>query len=309
MAPTVSTVIATVGRSSLRRAVCSVLEQTYRVEEIIVVANADVNLDLPDDSRITVLDNVFHADPASARQFGIDAARGSVIAVLDDDDEWYPNKLELQLNAVAARTSDCWIVSSRMEVRGPGARRRIWPRRLIEPGESVAEYLFRFTGVRVGGAVLQSSTLCFPAALARRVRWDSHEGSIQDEPSWLIDVQRSFPDVNVVQLPDALSVYDVTAPSVSRQSRDLTDSYIAWGLHYLRGESPRVRGDYLCTRPVSAAVSAGSLGGVWRSVRSALRHGRPGMSAMNYAALNAARIIPAATLARFRRHAQSNGDP
>ena len=50
-------------------------------------------------------------------------------------------------------------------------------------------------------------------------------------------------------------------------------------------------GDYLCTSPVSAAVSARSLGGVRRAVWSAVRHGRPGPFALAYAALNAARIV------------------
>ena len=50
-------------------------------------------------------------------------------------------------------------------------------------------------------------------------------------------------------------------------------------------------GDYLCTSPVSAAVSARSLSGVRRSLRSALRHGRPGPFALAYAVLSAARIV------------------
>ena len=50
-------------------------------------------------------------------------------------------------------------------------------------------------------------------------------------------------------------------------------------------------GDYLCTSPVSAAVSARSLRGVRHSLRSAFRHGRPGPFALGYAILNAARIV------------------
>ena len=105
--------------------------------------------------------------PARCRQLGIDAASGSVIALLDDDDVWSPTKLARQLAVVDSVDGDHWIVSSRMLVLGPGTRQRTWPRRLVKPGESVAEYLFRFSGLGFGNGNLQTSTLCFPTDLGR----------------------------------------------------------------------------------------------------------------------------------------------
>jgi glycosyltransferase involved in cell wall biosynthesis len=291
MTPDVTAVIPTIGRPSLARAVQSVLDQTLPVAEIIVIADTDEVVLLPRDDRIRVLHNSISVGPARCRQLGIDAARGKVIALLDDDDEWHTTKLAMQLAAVDSMGSPYWIVSSRMMVVGPGSRRRTWPRRIIQPGESITEYLFRFTDVRLGGATLQTSTLCFPVEIARTVRWDAHAGAVKDEPSWLIRVQRAIPDVRVLQLPDVLSTYNVQHGSRSRDMSDRTDDYIDWGLEYLVTESPRLLGDYLCTNPVSAAVSARSLDGVRRSVRSALRHGRPGPYALTYAALNAVRIV------------------
>ena len=293
MTPDVSVVIPTLGRPSLLRAVRSVLAQSRPVAEIIVVADAAIDaatLALPSDDRILVLRNDSGDGPARCRQLGIDAAGGSVIALLDDDDQWHATKLARQLDAVPAAAGEHWIASSRMLVLGPGGRRRTWPRRLIGPGDRIAEYLFCLTDFRLGGATLQTSTLCFPTVLAREVRWDGHADAPHDEPSWLIRVQRRIPDVRVVQLPDVLSTYNVGAPSVSRDTSDRTDGYIEWGLEYLASESPRVLGDYLCTSPVSAAVSAHSLPGVRRSVRAAVRHGRPGTFALAYAVLSAVRI-------------------
>lgn len=301
MTPRVSAIIPTVGRSTLRRAIESVLGQTRPVDEIIVVADTDQPVVVPSDDRISVLYTDIPGGPGKTRQRGIDAAREPVIAMLDDDDEWRPTKLELQLRAASLLTADRWIVSTKVETQGPGNQRRIWPRRLIEPGQSVADYLFRFTDLRVGGALLQSSTLCFPTALGREVRWDAHPGAIHDEPSWLIDVQRIHPDLQVIQLPEVLSIYHVGGASVSRQSRDLTADYIEWGVDYLRPESPRVMGDYLCTNPVSAAVSAGSVRGVGLAVHTALRHGRPGPYALSYAGLNAGRILLNTARAKMRR--------
>ena len=289
--PRVSVVIPTVGRPSLTRAVQSVLHQTCRAAEILVVADTDVPLALPPDQRISVHRTLRRTGPSGSRQLGIDAATGTVIALLDDDDEWHPDKLLRQLAAVSQFTGDRWITSSRIAVEGPGARHRTWPRRLIEPRQSVAEYLFRFTNLTVGGAVLQASTLCFPADLAREVRWDGSGSSPHDEPSWLMRVQAEIPGVRFVQLPDVLSTYHVDGDSLSRSSLDRTDEYLDWGLRHLSGHSARIRGDYLCTSPVSAAVSARSLAGVRRSMASGLRHGRPGPWALAYGTLSAVRVL------------------
>lgn len=303
---TVTAVIPTVGRPSLGRAIQSVLDQTRPVDEIIVVTDRPIRAPLPPDPRIAVVThNGFGGSAARCRQAGIDAASGSVIALLDDDDEWYPNKLAHQLDAVAAIADPHWVASSRIAVVGPRGNRRICPRRLIEPGQSVADYLFRFTGIRVGGATLQTSSLCFPAELVRLVPWATDEDGAHDEPGWLIRVQRAVPQLRIVQLPDVLSAYHVGGRSVSRSGTDQTRQYIDWGLRYLRTESGRVRGDYLCTSPVSAALSARSLRGVGLAVRTALDTGRPGPWALSYAGLNAVRIglltVPAAVARRFRR--------
>lgn len=289
---TVSVVIPTLGRASLHRAVQSALAQSEPVGQVVIVADTDRPLHFPADDRITVVRNSSTAGPGFSRQRGIDAARGSVIALLDDDDEWFPDKLSRQLAAVAAGSAGPhWITSCRVAVVGPGDRRRVWPRRLIEPREPVADYLFGFTDVRHGGRLLQTSTLCFPIELAKAVRWDAHVGAVHDEPSWILAVARRFTDLRIVQLPDVLSAYHVGHPSASRHTHDETDRYIAWGLRYLDGESARVRGDYLCSSPVSAAVAAGSLPGIGRAVGAGLRHGRPGAPALGFAALSAVRVM------------------
>ncbi|OKH71734.1 glycosyltransferase [Mycolicibacterium goodii] len=301
MRRTVSVVIATIGRPSLAGAVRSALDQTYPVDEILVVAEPDVRVCLPSDDRIKLVTAGADDGPARGRQLGIDAARGTVIALLDDDDLWQPSKLARQLTAADAFDDDEWVISSRMLVRGPGERERIWPRRLIEPGELVAEYLFRFEKIGFGNANLQTSTLCFPTELGRSIPWGMAFDEPHDEPSWLIRVQRALPDLRVVQLPEPLSIYNVHGRSVSRDATDRTDAYIRWGLHHLGSESPRVLGDYLCTSPVSAAVSAGSAGGAARAVWSAVQHGRPGFCALAYAVLNTTRIVMRLPFSAARR--------
>ncbi len=104
MTPSVSVVIPpTLVRPTLLRAVMSVLGQTFRVEEIIVIAPPpDVPVPLPVDDRILVLRAEIGLGLLAEGNGGIEAAHGNVIALLDDDDEWYPTKLQRQLAAVGA---------------------------------------------------------------------------------------------------------------------------------------------------------------------------------------------------------------
>ncbi|MGW0042408.1 glycosyltransferase family 2 protein [Rhodococcus sp. NPDC003348] len=290
--PQVSVVIPTVGRATLGRAVRSVLDQTYPVAEILVVADVAVPLPLPPlyDGRIIEVRTRPGSGSGVHRQRGIDRATGSVIALLDDDDEWRPDKLRRQLDAVAHRADGLWVASSRVVVEGAG-KCRIWPRHPIRSHQSVAEYLFRRSDLTSGGAMITTSTLCFPVDLARKVRWDDAGDPPHDEPSWLLRVRAALPDVPIEQLPQPLCTYHSGGESLSRSARDRTDEYVDWGRRHLRDQPPRIRGDYLCTSPVSAAVSARSLAGLQRAVVAAFRDGRPGPWALAYAGLNAVRIV------------------
>ena len=170
---------------------------------------------LPSDDRIMLLRNGVGSGPARCRQLGIDAARGSVIALLDDDDEWHTTKLARQLEAV---DSDGRCALDRV-VTDVGAGSGYPATDLAAAAHQTgrvdhASTCFASPDLRFGGAALQTSTLCFPTDLAREVRWDAHAGAAHDEPSWLIRVQRTIPDLRVVQLPDVLSTYNVQDSSV-----------------------------------------------------------------------------------------------
>ncbi|MBN1360267.1 MAG: glycosyltransferase [Sedimentisphaerales bacterium] len=84
----------------IRRTIDSVLAQTYRDFELIVVDDGST-----DDTREVVesygsrVCYIYqkNAGDGPARNTGIAAAKGEWIAFLDHDDEWLPNKLELQV--------------------------------------------------------------------------------------------------------------------------------------------------------------------------------------------------------------------
>lgn len=105
--PTVSVIIPTYQRSHLvTEAIGSVLAQTYRDYEIIVVDDGSTDdtkerlAELGD--KITYIYQT-NKGLAAARNTGIKAASGKYIAFLDDDDLWLPKKLAKQVPILDAQ--------------------------------------------------------------------------------------------------------------------------------------------------------------------------------------------------------------
>ena len=103
--PLVSTIIPTYNRAALVcDAIDSVLAQTYQNVEIIVVddGSTDDTLEVLRrySDRIQMISQP-NAGPAAARNRGLLAAKGELIAFLDSDDLWLPDKLALQVNLLS----------------------------------------------------------------------------------------------------------------------------------------------------------------------------------------------------------------
>ncbi len=102
MKPRVSVVIPTYNRDALlKRAIESVLNQTFDDFEVIVVDGAGSGsteelVGSYGDGRLRYVRQSGRGI-ANARNLGVKKARGEFIAFLDDDDAWRPRKLELQL--------------------------------------------------------------------------------------------------------------------------------------------------------------------------------------------------------------------
>lgn len=102
--PKVSVIIKTCNRADLLpRAVSSVLSQTYTNYEIVIVDdcskdNTQEVIAQFDDFRIRSFRHERKRGAPAAGNTGISNARGEYIALLDDDDEFLPEKLEQQVN-------------------------------------------------------------------------------------------------------------------------------------------------------------------------------------------------------------------
>ena len=110
--PLVSVIIPTYKRrNKLKRAMKSVLNQTYPCVEIIVV-NDDPSTNIEDivnvPEEVIVVNHNENKGPSGARNTGLKIAKGKYIAFLDDDDYFLTNKLEEEVK-VMEKLSDEWV--------------------------------------------------------------------------------------------------------------------------------------------------------------------------------------------------------
>lgn len=116
--PEVSVIIPTYNRAHLiSRAIQSVLNQTYRDFELIIVDDGSMDntenvVKSFNDMRIKYIQCKENRGASAARNTGIRASKGEYIAFQDSDDEWFPNKLEKQIEAFANAPSEVGIVYS-----------------------------------------------------------------------------------------------------------------------------------------------------------------------------------------------------
>jgi glycosyltransferase involved in cell wall biosynthesis len=86
--------------SLVERAVESVIHQTYKLWEIILVddfSSEPIRPSLISDYRIKLIQNGSNLGPSSSRQKGITFARGQYLCFLDSDDSYHPHFLEMML--------------------------------------------------------------------------------------------------------------------------------------------------------------------------------------------------------------------
>lgn len=121
----VTIVITTCKRevSIVKRAIDSVIAQTYKDWELIVVDDSPDTFDnrslvkdcvnqLSQQYNVVYIPNAVNSGACYSRNVGLQAAKGEYIAYLDDDDEWLPEKLDNQIKAFMQATPFTALVYS-----------------------------------------------------------------------------------------------------------------------------------------------------------------------------------------------------
>ena len=275
----VSAVIPTRLRPQLlRRALASVASQTFADLEVVVV------VDGPDDETIALLRGwrerplrVVVNDPplggGEARNVGVRAARGHWIALLDDDDEWMPSKLERQLADLARIGTDRVVGMTQLITRSPTAD-YVGPDSGPREGEPVSEYLFLRSGWLQAGGRAHTSTLIAPRALLLEIPFDPTLPRYQDT-DWMLRVADA--DVRLHMTPEPLSVWHVeeSRPGITRSHAGDWRYALDWIRARRHLMTKRAYVSIVVLRVGGLAAAAGDPRGAVAAVREARRVGRP----------------------------------
>jgi glycosyltransferase involved in cell wall biosynthesis len=277
--PDVTVVIPTCDRPDLAlRAIGGVLGQTYGNLEVIVVVDGpheptEQALAGVSDRRLRVIVQPERGGAPNARNTGVRAATGRWVALLDDDDEWLPEKLEVQLKLAAQATRPYPVVATRLISRSPRSD-TVMPRRLPAPGEPLSEYFTVRKGLFYGDGFIQTSTIMAPTELLRRVPFTVGLRR-QQELDWALRAVRGQ-DVELLYAEEPLVLWH------QDENRDRISLHNPWQqqLQWLRANrelfTPRAYAAFTMSVLSSMAAPTRSRHVFAELLREARRHGRPG---------------------------------
>ncbi len=153
----VSVILPVYNRSAvLQNAMRSVLDQSYRDLELIVVDDASTEDLQPvvegvGDPRVRYIRRTKNGGASAARNTGLAEAKGTYIAFQDSDDLWLPGKLQMQVDLLESLSPEVGAVVHSKVLYGSGpdgsygvglVSMRPPPHRIMKPGEDqVCKYL------------------------------------------------------------------------------------------------------------------------------------------------------------------------
>jgi glycosyltransferase involved in cell wall biosynthesis len=141
--PTISVILPTHNRGhSIKRAIQSVLDQTYQNFELIIVDdgskdNTEEIVKEYEDQRIRYIKHEINQGAGVARNTGLKSARGAYIAFQDSDDEWLPEKLQKQIEVYQRATADIGVVYTDMYRISEVGEMKYWKSPVIKKGQLI----------------------------------------------------------------------------------------------------------------------------------------------------------------------------
>ena len=298
----VSAVIPTRNRPNLVvRAVKTALNQTHPDMEIVVV------VDGPDaattkalsgigDPRLRIVNLPISRGGSAARNTGVQAANGEWVAFLDDDDEWLPRKIELQLSAAGRSAHNLPVVLCRMIARTPLAD-YVWPRRLPEPGEPINEYLLCRKSIFHRRGVMQSSTLLTKRDFLLRVPFRDGLKKHQDWDWVLRAAGHDGVGFDFESHPLTIFNIDPTVPGISNRTNDWHSSF-SWIEEMRPYISSRAYASFVLSDVAEMAARVASPREYWALLKHSMQRGRPVLTdVMRYAIV---RLFPPDVRRRLR---------
>jgi glycosyltransferase involved in cell wall biosynthesis len=211
--PRVTVIIPTYNRGALlRRALDSVFAQTYSDFEVLVADDGST-----DDTfevckayaRVRYLPAAHSGLPATARNRALASSAGEYVAFLDSDDQWIPDKLRRQVEALTKKPSLGLVCSNAITLSDRGPTEKLYLRQ--DQGKSGSVFL----------SLLQDNFVVTSTAMVRRSILESVGNfceeralrGVEDYDLWLRIAARS----ELVFLPEALAIYQLSPTSLGRE--------------------------------------------------------------------------------------------
>lgn len=275
--PIVSVVIPTKNRLQLvRRAIASAAIQTLEEIEIIVVidgldTSTNRELEKINEPRLKIVQLPNSQGGAGARNAGVAAARGEWIAFLDDDDEWAPQKLELQLAAAEKSQYRYPIVSCFLKARTPKGE-FIYPRRFPRVDEPLSEYLLARNSLSFGEGLIQTSTIFTKKELLETVPFQEGLQKHQDW-DWLLKVD-TLADVSIEFVRETLAIWYCWQEHHSTSGTSNWKQSLAWIRNNQNLVTPRAYSSFIMTQVSPQAAREKQWQLFWSLLKEAFVRGK-----------------------------------
>jgi glycosyltransferase involved in cell wall biosynthesis len=203
----ITVVIPTYNRANkIKKSIDSVLEQTYPVDEIIIVD--DFSTDQTEQvvrsfnsEKIKYVVNSFKKGANGARNTGIMLAKGQYIAFQDSDDRWLPEKIAKQYQYMIEHPSvDLCFCSMNLI----GSKHGILPKRQVKPKEMATQL--------EKGNFISTQTIFTKNNVAKSILFDEDLKRFQDW-DFVLRVAREY---NIHHLNEILVEVEVQEDSISK---------------------------------------------------------------------------------------------
>jgi O86/O127-antigen biosynthesis beta-1,3-galactosyltransferase len=196
----------------LEKALASVLNQTLRSIEVLVVVNGAAISEVQrlgntvSDPRIRVIQTDMHGVTFS-RNLALHAASADLIAVLDADDIAYPERLDRQYNYMVSHP-DVTVLGSNYDT-------------IDANGQKISTSNLPLKDSSVRSKLVSSNPICHPTVMFHReaaMAVGGYTGGLaQDYELWV--AMQADPETMFVNLPEPLIGYRVPVVSKARMSR------------------------------------------------------------------------------------------
>jgi len=211
--PRVSVVVPVYnGARTVAETLDSVFSQTFDDYEVIVVddASKDHSLEILETygSQIRLVSLTENRGQSAARNLGAALAKGSCLAFLDQDDVWYPRKLEHQVAMLDQHPEVGFVYSDLDEVDGNGHYKTLTVHRAYAMGHPRSSFV---TLIVQDSFILPSTVVCRKYWFEKVGGFDERLIGYEDDDLWI----RMWPLCRFAYLPEALVKWRVHRASAS----------------------------------------------------------------------------------------------